>query len=104
MTFPFKSKDDPKSLPKQISAYLSQYVQNRLDDFDQIKSSKFDLLFIRDYCHKVIGSARSYNLFQLEEITIELQELARREEKEQIKTLLEDYGQYLNELAKKHLA
>ena len=103
MTYNFQKSDDIEQLPQQIRSYLSQYIQNRMDDFSQIKKIDFDFLFIRDYCHKVIGSARSYNLHQLEEITLVLQQYARAEEKEKITKLLGEYEIYLNDLAQKYL-
>ena len=103
MTFDFKNKDNIDELPEQIRSYLAQYIQNRMDDFSQIKRIDFDMLFIRDYCHKVIGSARSYNLHQLEEITLVLQKLARADQRDEITELLGDYEIYLNDLAQKYL-
>lgn len=103
MSYEFKTKDDPESLPDQIAAYLNQYVQNRLDDFANIKTEDFDYLYLRDYCHKVIGSARSYNLYQLEEITLVLQEYARSQNSTGIKELLKDYALYIDDLAQKYL-
>jgi HPt (histidine-containing phosphotransfer) domain-containing protein len=103
MTFNFEKKDTVESLPEQIRNHLSHYVQNRLDDFSKIKKDGFDYAYIRDYCHKVVGSARSYQLHQLEEITLVLQSLAREQEYEQIKELLIDYEQYLETLGKNYL-
>lgn len=103
MGYEFSQLDKAESLPDQIRSYLSQYVKNRMDDFAQIKKIDFDFIFIRDYCHKVVGSARSYHLHQLEEITLDLQKYAREENKEAIISLLKDYEIYLNDLAQKYI-
>ena len=59
---------------------------------------KEDHQTIRDYCHKVVGTARSYHFFQLEEITKRLQEYSRDKNMDGIKKLMPVYNAYIQNL------
>lgn len=95
--FVFTTQDDTDGLHPNIAKYLHRYASNRLKDYRKLVSavSKGDLVQIRDYCHKVLGTARSYHLYQLEELTRLLQTLTRDEKLTEVKRLLPDYEAYL---------
>lgn len=100
MEFKFKSTDDIQSLHPNIIDFVPRYIANRKADYllllDAIKSEDFQA--IRDYCHKVVGTARSYHFFQLEEITKILQDYSREENMEGIKKLMPVYDAYIRNL------
>jgi len=95
MSFKFNTFDDIDSLPDQIRLYLPRYIDNRITEFKELQANHSDFTLIRDFCHKVIGSARSYNLHQLEQLTQSLQTYARQEDIEKIELLLSEFESYL---------
>jgi regulator of sigma D len=100
MDFKFSSTDDIQSLHPNIIDFVPRYIANRKADYllllDAIKNSDHEA--IRDYCHKVVGTARSYHFFQLEEITKRLQEFSREKDMEAIKKLMPVYDAYIKNL------
>lgn len=106
MAFKFNSKDDTTTLHPTIVEFVPRYVANRRDDYQDlktgIKTRNFDL--VRDYCHKVIGTAKSYHFFQLDEITKVLQDYAREGDIAGIESLMPDYDIYINSLFSKYLS
>ncbi|MCO4756227.1 MAG: Hpt domain-containing protein, partial [Bacteriovoracaceae bacterium] len=89
MNFNFKTKDDILSLHPSIGNFVPRYVENRKNDYAAFVESvnSGDIQAIRDYCHKVVGTARSYHFFQLEEITTIIQDYARDGDLEAIKSM-----------------
>lgn len=95
MSFKFSKTDDIESLPSQIRQYIPRYVDNRIIELNELKECQNNFALILDFCHKILGSARSYNLHQLEEITLVLQTCARQESNEQIEILFTEFESYL---------
>lgn len=106
MSFQFSEKDEISTLHPNIIGFVPRYVSNRKEDYEKLKRSieEEDYDAIRDYCHKVVGTARSYHFFQLEEITKELQQLGRERDMEGIMELLPAYDAYIRSVFSQYLA
>ena len=104
MAFNFETVDHIESLHPNIIGFVPRYVANRKEDYLQLRRAieNEDFVTIRDYCHKVMGTARSYHFFQLEEITRVLQDLSREQDIEGIRKLLPDYDAYITGLFSKY--
>lgn len=98
--FKFTTKDDISTLHENIISFVPRYIENRKEDYKALKQAVAaeDFEIIRDYCHKVIGTARSYHFFQLEEITKKLQEYYRAGEISLIRELMPVYDAYIQNI------
>lgn len=105
MKFEFSSEDNLSTLHPNIVAFIPRYVANRKEDYQKLRRSveKRDFDAIRDYCHKVVGTARSYHFFRLEEITKRLQVFARNGDIESVRELMPAYDEYIQGLFEKYL-
>lgn len=92
--------DQIEELPPIIKNNLPNYISNRLGDIKIINFSKIDINYLKALSHKFIGSARSYGLLRLEEISLELDLRVKDESLDAIKPLLEDMIKYLEDLKK----
>ena len=98
--FRFTTKDDTTSLHPNIVSFVPRYIKNRREDYAQLEKAvkNEDFRMIRDYCHKVIGTARSYHFYQLEEITKRLQDLSQAGDIEGIQELMPTYDAYIQNI------
>ena len=105
MSFKFSTNDDVSTLHESIAKFVPRYIENRKTDYQKflIDIEKCDFQSIRDYCHKVVGTAKSYHFHQLEEITLVIQNCAREQNLEGIRSIIPSYDTYMNELFAKYL-
>lgn len=103
--FNFSREDNPASLHPNIIGFVPRYISNRKDDYENLKAFVQDKDFeaIRDYCHKVVGTARSYHFYRLEEITKQLQTHSRNEDIESILELMPAYDHYIQSVFNQYL-
>lgn len=100
INFNFTKMDDLAGLPERIKQYFPDYMQHRLQEYQQLKSAleQADFKGIREYCHKQIGVAACYHCYQLEEITRAIQAHARAGNLEPIADLVGVLEVYLHQL------
>ena len=105
MAFKFTTTDDVSTLHESIAKFVPRYIENRKNDYQEFLGyiESGDLQSIRDYCHKVVGTAKSYHFHQLEEITKVIQKHAREQNLEGIRPILPHYDVYMRELFEKYL-
>ena len=102
MKFKFSCKDDVKNLPKIIKDNISNYIFHRFEEFEALDFETPDINGIRLFCHKTIGSASSYHLYQLDEITKELQRIVKEEDLKCLPEHVLDMQEFFEKLAKKY--
>lgn len=92
-----KASDNFEKIDPLLVDYVPTYIKNRINEMDELKYSlkTKDFEAIRGSCHKVLGSAASYGLFQLEEIINKLQSCAREENIESTRLYVEALEKYL---------
>lgn len=100
--FKFKSIDTVEELPVIIKNNVGKYIQHRLEEFQSIDLAHPDLEAIKLFCHKTIGSATSYNLNQLDEITKELKRIVQDSDLDLLADHLLDMQEFLEKLTKKY--
>jgi HPt (histidine-containing phosphotransfer) domain-containing protein len=90
-------QDRIEELPDVLREYVPTYIEHRLTELDDLDTylSKQDFEGIRAICHKIVGSAASYNLFELESIVKKLQSAARNNKLNQCKAFTADLSSYL---------
>lgn len=100
MAFAFTKEDKVDDLPPPIKAHFKTFVLNRMAQFEVFEEaiSEDDYEEIRLFCHAQLGVAGSYNCFKLEEITLYIQDFARKEEMQPIKEVAPVLKQYLGDL------
>lgn len=100
--FQFTTKDDVKSLPHIIKDNVSKYIGNRYNEFNELDFETPDIKAIRLFCHKTIGSASSYHLHQLDEISRELQRIVKEDELKLLPKHVLDMQEFFKNLRKKY--
>jgi hypothetical protein len=101
MSFKFSKSDNISDLHPNISKFFPKFVNNRVEEYELFKVAveSGDMSSVRLYCHKVVGIAASYNCFKLEEISLYVQNCAKSDDMESIKTVLGVFDQYMTELS-----
>ena len=97
----FTTNDNIEGLPTVLRNHLPKYLSNRLKDLVALEEgvSNCDVQAISSVCHRINGTAASYGLFCLEELSREIQRLAKEENFMEVQDLVKLMRSYLDQNA-----
>ena len=100
MKFTFTKSDDIHNLHPDIKLYMENFVNNRIIGFSELQKAVTSNNHegVRNFCHKQLGVAVSYNCHRLDEICRYIQDYARKEEMAPISAVMDEFEAYLKDL------
>lgn len=95
----FTKEDNVEDLPESLRNYLPKYLNNRSKDLLELEIAldNHDVQSISSLCHRINGTAANYGLFQLEELSRNLQKVAKENNFKAAKELVNDMHSYLEQ-------
>ena len=96
MSFEFQTKDEVETLPEKLLTHFPIFLSKRLVDLEVLKSEVFNENYsgLSNYCHKQLGIAASYHLYQYEELVKALSKAKKENNTEQIIYLVHELETY----------
>lgn len=97
MSFEFQTKDEIQTLPEKLLAHFPSFLSKRFVDLEVLKAEVFNEKFsgLSNFCHKQLGIAASYHLYQYEELVQALVKARKENNTEQIIYLINEIEEYL---------